>query len=232
MYFLHSPEIWKAYPQLAAGMLFVEGVSAQPDVADRVMRWNAVAEARLASGSEGDFPEIQAWRRVFSSMGLKPTQYRCSSESLLRRFRKEKLLAPIHPLLDLCNSISMAFAIPVAVFDAAKISVHMEVRYASGSEVYQPFSGDEEHPEPREVIFADDADRAHARRWTHRQSGYSAIREETTAVLIVAEAMHASAAVDVDKLMAAIAEELRGAWPAFPVTGIVNLYSPKFSFSE
>jgi hypothetical protein len=55
--------------------------------------------------------------------------------------------------------------------------------------------------------FADGAERAHARRWTNRQSG-SAVRGTTTAVLIVAEAMHGSAVEDVQRLTAALAEEL------------------------
>ncbi|WP_264830499.1 phenylalanine--tRNA ligase beta subunit-related protein, partial [Klebsiella michiganensis] len=72
-----------------------------------------------ATQSEGELPEIQAWRRAFSKMGLKPTQYRCASEQLLRRFRQDRALPEIHPLIDLCNAISMAFAIPIAVFDVS-----------------------------------------------------------------------------------------------------------------
>jgi hypothetical protein len=72
-------------------------------------------------------------------MGLKPTQYRSASESLLRRFRKESSLPPIHPLVDLCNAVSLAFAIPVAVFDVAKVAEHLDVRYATGSEIYETF---------------------------------------------------------------------------------------------
>jgi DNA/RNA-binding domain of Phe-tRNA-synthetase-like protein len=37
-------------------------------------------------------------------MGLKPTQYRCAPEALLRRLRKEGTLPPLHPLVDLCNA--------------------------------------------------------------------------------------------------------------------------------
>ena len=133
-------------------------------------------------------------------MGLKPTQYRCASESLLRRFRKERTLPRLNPLIDLCNAVSLAYAIPVAVFDIAKISESLEVRYADGDENYLTFSGETEHPEPREVIFADAAGHAHARRWTNRQSGHSAVRTNTAAVLIVAEAMHDAASTDVEKL--------------------------------
>jgi DNA/RNA-binding domain of Phe-tRNA-synthetase-like protein len=145
-------------------------------------------------------------------MGLKPTQYRCASESLLRRFRKDGSLPQIHPLIDLCNAVSLAFAIPVAVFDTSKLSGGVEVRHAVGDESYLTFSGQTETPEVGEVIFADDAGNAHARRWTNRQSAYSAARDTTSSVLIVAEAMHESAPTDVQKLTCTIADELDAIW--------------------
>ncbi len=58
------------------------------------------------------------------------------------------------------------------------------------------------------MIFADDAGRAHARRWTNRQSGASAVRDTTATVLIVAEALHPSAPVDVPQLLTALAHTL------------------------
>jgi DNA/RNA-binding domain of Phe-tRNA-synthetase-like protein len=54
-------------------------------------------------------------------------------------------------------SISLAFAIPVAVFDVSKVTEYIEVRHAAGSEVYLGFSGEVENPEPGEVIFADNS---------------------------------------------------------------------------
>ncbi len=183
MYFRHSDEIWTAFPELVPGVLVADGITGDVSVADRVGRFNAVAEKRLAGGSESELPEIQAWRRAFSRMGLEPTRYRSAAEALLRRFRKEGSLPQIHPLIDLCNSISIAFAIPVAVFDVAKIAEHVEVRHATGDETYETFSGEIESPDAGEVIFADAAGRVHARRWTNRQSGYSAVRDTTRTVL-------------------------------------------------
>ena len=61
-------------------------------------------------------------------MGLKPTQYRCAAESLLRRLRTQGSLPRLHPLVDLCNAISVAYAIPVAVFDVSKLTGDLEVR--------------------------------------------------------------------------------------------------------
>lgn len=230
MYFEHSRDIWSGYPELVPGVLFAEGITTDVSVGSRVATFYAIAASRLARTSEGELPEIQAWRRAFSRMGLKPTQYRCAAESLLRRFKKERSLPQIHPLIDLCNAVSLAFAIPVAVFDASKIAEYLEVRHAVGDESYVTFSGDLEHPDAHEVIFADIAGQAHARRWTNRQSGSSAVRDTTTTVLIVAEAMHGSASADMRNLTAALADELTVTWSVTPRTALLSQSSPRFEF--
>jgi DNA/RNA-binding domain of Phe-tRNA-synthetase-like protein len=230
VYFQHSSEIWRDFPELVPGVLFAAGIAGEASVGSSVAKFTAIAESRLEAASEGELPEVQAWRRAFSRMGFKPTQYRCASESLLRRFRRERSLPQLHPLVDLCNAISLAFAIPVAAFDVAEIAGYLDVRYAVGDETYLSFSGEIENPSSREVIFADGAGRAHARRWTNRQSAYSAVRDTTTAVLIVAEAMHESAPADVPKLTGAIANELNAVWSVEPRATTLSPSSPRFEF--
>jgi DNA/RNA-binding domain of Phe-tRNA-synthetase-like protein len=228
VYFEYSSEIWGDFAELVPGVLFAERITADVSVDGSVEEFNAIAESRLATSSEAELPEVQAWRRAFSRMGLKPTQYRCASESLLRRFRKEKSLPRIHPLIDVCNAISLAFAIPVAVFDVSEIAEYLHVRYASGDETYLTFSGEIENPEAHEVIFADDARRAHARRWTNRQSRYSAVRDTTTGALIVAEALHDSAPDDIQRLTGALGDELNTIWSVTPKHAILSRSSPRF----
>jgi DNA/RNA-binding domain of Phe-tRNA-synthetase-like protein len=231
MHFSHHPAIWQQYPELVAGVLHARGI--RPDVAAEplILRHEAAARARLdTAGSESDLPEVQAWRRAFARMGLKPTQYRCASESLLRRLRKEGAMPRIHPLIDVCNAISMAFAVPVAALDVAQLRGPLQVRHAQGSERYLAFGGELEHPEPGEVSFVDEEGNAHARRWTHRQSGLSAVRAATSEVLIVAEAMHASAASDMPKLLAAVREALHEAWSAPAQSAVLGAASPRFDF--
>ena len=211
-------------------MLYAEGITA--DATADTDRLTAVAKARLADGPESEFPEIQAWRRAFARMGLKPTQYRCAAESLLRRFRKEGSLPRLHPLVDLCNAVSLAFAVPVAVLDADQIAWPLEVRYAAGDEDYLTFGGETEHPAPGEVIFADQAGQAHARRWTSRQSGRSAVSPATTTVLIVAEALHDQAPSDIPELIETLAAEIAKTWtrePTTPQTAILTPANPRFT---
>lgn len=206
--FRHDPDIISEFPTLHAGIMVVRrcrGLDRQtlaPEEAE------AKALDRLAQGTEAEFPEIKAWRAAFSQMGLKPTQYRCASEALLRRLRREGHLPRVQPFVDFCNANSAAAAIPVAAYDLDRIAGDLVVRRATGTERYLTFGGTEEYPAPDEVIFADEDGRAHARRWTNRQSGYSAVSQSTDNVLIVAEAMHASAAADVESLLLGLRDRL------------------------
>ena len=82
------------------------------------------------------------------------------------------------------------------------------------------------------MIFADAAGQAHARRWTNRQSGLSAMRDDTHSVLIVAEALHGSAASDVPKLIDTIAAELAAIWSIEVRQGVLSSSSPRFDLSS
>ncbi|MDD4885574.1 MAG: phenylalanine--tRNA ligase beta subunit-related protein [Thiomonas sp.] len=214
MLFSYSQSLRDDFPELSTGVLHVQSISSVADVTETAARLTTLATRRIAAGTEADLPEIQAWRHIFSRMGLKPTQYRCASESLLRRLRKEGSLPLVLPFVDLCNATSAAFAIPIAAFDLDRIAGGLVVRRATGTERYDTFSGEVEHPETGEVIFADDESRAHARRWTNRQSGYSAVSGETRNVLIVAEAVHGTAEHDVGRLIASLNESIQKLWPA------------------
>jgi DNA/RNA-binding domain of Phe-tRNA-synthetase-like protein len=211
-------------------VLLAGGIRPDAPAGAGIARFTERARSRLAEAPESELPEIQAWRRAFARMGLKPTQYRCAAESLLRRFRKEGALPSLHPLVDVCNAVSLAFAIPVAVFDISKITGDLEVRYAAGDENYLTFSGEVEHPGVHEVIFCDTAGQAHARRWSNRQSGLSAVQRSTAAALIVAEAMHGSAASDVPELTAALAGELHALRCHTPAVAVLSQSAPRFTF--
>lgn len=226
--FGHAPEIWRDFPELAAGCLSLAGVTGDAEVGRRVEPFRAVADERLAAGPESEWPAIRAWRRAFARMGMKPTRYRCAAESLARRYRRERALPSLHPLVDLCNAVSLAFAVPVAVFDADRVAWPLRVRYADGDERYLSFGGEEESPYAGEVVFADAAGHAHARRWTHRQSAASAVRPETSSVLVVAEAMHETGRADIARLVDALATEFAEVWRPVTATAQLTASAPVF----
>ncbi len=228
--FRHDDALWRSHPGLAAAVLHVRGVRAiahtQPTAGAHLAR----ALARLDGSSEGEWPEIQAWRRAFSWMGLKPTQYRCAAEALLRRLRKERSLPAVHPMVDLCNAVSAAHATPIAVFDLAHVAGALVVQRATGGERYREFSGaiEIETPSPGEVVFVDDAGEAHARRWSHRQSAASAVRDDTDEVLVVAEALHDTARRDIDALLATLAREIEAHGGTVVATAVLHEGARRF----
>ncbi|GGU85929.1 hypothetical protein GCM10010260_18470 [Streptomyces filipinensis] len=233
MRFRHADTIWATFPELASGALYATGIGAAADTGPRAAAYTARALARLADTTEGEFPEVLAWRRAFSRMGMKPTQYRCASESLLRRLRKEGTLPRIHPLVDLCNALSVAYAVPVAVLDVDRIAGPLlEVRPAAGDETYTAFGGGVERPAAGEVTFVDSAGRAHARRWTHRQSGHSAVGEHTRRVLVVTEAMHDDGAEAVSDLLKTLQEEVAAHWEAVTESAVLTGAAPDFVFGD
>ncbi|MFI9155152.1 B3/4 domain-containing protein [Streptomyces sp. NPDC053367] len=233
MRFRHADTLRAQYPELTAGVLYADRVDTPADTGPAAAAHLARATARLAGATEGEFPEVLAWRRTFSRMGLKPTQYRCASESLLRRLRREGSLPRIHPVVDLCNAVSVAYAVPVAALDADRIAGPLlEVRHARGDEHYTPFGGGTEHPAPGEVTFVDAEGRAHARRWTHRQSGHSAVGPHTRRVLVVTEAMHDEGARTVQELLKTLAAELTAHWPTGTETAVLTAAEPEFTFPD
>lgn len=232
MRFQHSAAVRAAFPDLVAGVVVAAGITTDLAVASRVEAFTDRARARLATGPEAGFPEIQAWRRAFAATGLKPTQYRCAAEALLRRLRLDGELPRVHPLVDLCNAISVAYAVPVAVLDTDRISGDLTVRHARGDEEYVTFAGGVEHPEPGEVTFADAAGRAHARRWTNRQSGWSAVRAQTSRVLIVAEGLHQTAGADVARLVDTLRTELAAIGATPGAHAVLTGAAPAFDVPE
>jgi DNA/RNA-binding domain of Phe-tRNA-synthetase-like protein len=230
VHFAHSAEIWRQFPSLVPGVLVVGGIRADVDPGPLIEPWYERARARLSQGPESELAEVSAWRRAYAQMGLKPTQYRSAAEALLRRFRRDGALPRVHPLVDLCNAVSLAWALPVAGFDLAQVDSHIEVRHAAGDERYLGFSGEVETPEPGEVIFADASRHAHARRWTFRQSRRSTVGSETRDVLLVSEGLHPTAAADVAALLDALARDIAALWQAPRRRTILTAASPRIEF--
>lgn len=56
-------------------------------------------------------------------------------------------------MVDLCNAVSLAFSLPVAIFDIEVTESFIEERYGLGNEEYLDFSGETERFVEDEVVF-------------------------------------------------------------------------------
>ncbi len=198
--FRYDPAVIERFPAVFGGVI-VATVRNGPSPAALATALSAevvAARGRLAGTPLSEVPSLAAWRRVFRGFGVDPTQYRSAAEALLRRVTKGDDLPSINTLVDLANLVSVRHALPVAAFDTRDVRGGTVVRFADGTEHWADLGGSTtEHPDPGEVIFADDTDDVSARRWCWRQSRASAAREDTTNVLVTVEGHHAGAAADV-----------------------------------
>lgn len=196
--FRYDDAVLAEFPTIRAGVVHASGLvngSSPAPLRDQYEIEQQVVAARLASTAIGDLPSIAAWRRVFTRFGAKPTQYRCAAEALLRRLAKHGDIPAISTLVDIGNLVSIRYAMPVAVVDLAGITGMTTVQFAAGDEVFTDLgSSASVHPEPGEVIFADEARRVSARRWCWRQSAQSATSDATVEALIIVEGHHDAAA--------------------------------------
>ena len=194
------------YPEIRARGIHAAGLTNGPSPQGLLDEYGAeqrAASGRLEATAIADLPQIAAWRRAFARFGAKPTQHRNAAEALLRRLTKRGDIPTINALVDVGNLVSVRHAMPVAVFDRANVTGSMTVRFASGDERFMDLGSSEGvHPDPGEVVFVDDDDVVHARRWCSRQSAQSATSPSTVETLIVVEGHHDTAGRDAGSALA------------------------------
>jgi len=219
----YAEDLVGQHPTLHSLILFLDGVSDAADVQDCVRANLDAARCRLQeAGSESQIESIQQWRSAYRQSGTDPTKFRMAAESILRRLRtSDEFTTSLHPLVVLCNSFSARYAVPVAALDIDRIESVLTVGYASGQSVYQGFDGNLLTLPAGEVTFEDEAGRAHARKWSHKQSGLSAMSSQTSRAFVIAEGLHEQAGAELSALLVALRESIQRHWPGCRITGQV-----------
>lgn len=210
--FQYHPDIIERYPSLVGGIVIGKNVRNGATPPELLALYQA--EQRAALERIGDTPlsqieSLAAWRGVFRSFGVDPTQIRSACEALLRRLTKQGDIPSINTLVDIGNLVSIRYAIPVAVVDMRAAKGAITVHFADGTERFTNLGTTEVvHPDVGEVIFSDEDKLVFARRWCWRQSDESAAREDTQNIIVTIEAHHASARQDVEAAIADLMELL------------------------
>ncbi|GAC1566141.1 MAG: phenylalanine--tRNA ligase beta subunit-related protein [Ktedonobacteraceae bacterium] len=200
--FQYDPEITRRYSSIVGGVIYAQGMTNSPTPPALQAAFQAEQQAtiqRIGDTPLSQVPALAAWRGAFREFGVEPTQYRSAAESLLRRLTKKGEIPCINALVDVCNLVSIRYALPAAVFDTRAIHSTLTVHFADGSERYTTLGLSEvDHPDVGEVVFSDATGLVMARRWCWRQSEQSAAQPDTTTAIITIEAHHANAHHDIE----------------------------------
>lgn len=130
-----------------------------------------------------------AWRDAYRAFGAKPQRTPCSAEALWRRLDRDGTIGSIDAVVDLYNTISLRYAIPVGGEDLAAYAGVPRLVRATGGEIFEttregePF---EEVVDAGEVIWRDDRG-VTCRRWNWRQTPRTRLDIGTTEMWFVLE---------------------------------------------
>lgn len=228
MQFRYDSAILETFPNIRGGVILATNLTNGPSNPELTKRYRLEQQSVLAIIGDTPLSEIDslaAWRRAFTTFGVKPTQYRSAAEALLRRLTKKGDIPSLNTLVDIGNLVSIRYGLPVAIFDTRATTGPVTVRFSDGDEFFTTLGNEEiEQPVPGEVIFVDQAGLVSARRWCWRQSEQSAANENTTSAIITVEGHHENAAEDVQSAvddLIDLLEEFAGT-PSFPNSGILS----------
>lgn len=139
-------------------------------------------------------PVVSQWRDAFTKFKTKKGA-RSSIEALLKRVSQGHEFTPIIPLVDIYNSISLKYAVPVGGETVSAIDGNLHLGVADGDESFKPLGATEDAPAlPGEVIYYDQTG-AVCRCFNWREAQRTMLTEETTDAVMVVEAINQEQAV-------------------------------------
>lgn len=190
--FIAEDSFWELFPNARLGVLVVTGINNQPKddqaIAQALTDAHEAAPAHVPNDTWTDNAVVKRWRDAFQKFKTKKGA-RSSIEALLKRVSNGNTIGSINPLVDVYNTISLRYGVPVGGEDLAAVKGDVRLTLADGGEPFRPLGSDEDEPAlPGELIYKDDAG-AICRCWNWREAERTMLTEDTTSAIMVLEAV-------------------------------------------
>lgn len=177
-------KVFERFPDFRRGIVVATNVDNRGADPELMTRLAAAAEA--AAGRPIDLatdPRILAWTEAHRRFGSNPNRFPPSHLALLKRVQKQGAHLPfVNKAVAIMSYASITGVIPVGADDITKSGYALELREATGAEMFFPLGQPEapETPVPGEMIYlAADSGVVMCRRWNWRNGHPSALSEET-----------------------------------------------------
>lgn len=166
-----SDDIRNKYPDLRIGVVVAEAVN-NADHSSELIAYTKEQFEKFVD--KYVYPEdlrkhknIQAWREIYCSFGVKPKKYKPTAESFLVRVLKGHI-PKISPAVDSYLISETLHCLPVGGYDLDTIDGDITLRHSQGEEEFLAIGAEElEATGEGEVIYADEK-RILTRRWNFR----------------------------------------------------------------
>jgi DNA/RNA-binding domain of Phe-tRNA-synthetase-like protein len=187
MFFSIQKELFGILPDLTIGMVVARDVdNTHPSKEIDDFLTGAIEEVKknFIGDKAQEHPRIKPWRTAFSKLGISGSKFPSSIESMARRILKGDPFPKINSLVDLYNTISLRFLIPMGGHDLDTIEANIYLRFAEGWEPFTPMGGGETVAVPKgELVYCDDRE-VLTRNWVWRQCEKDKTTEKTKNIFI------------------------------------------------
>lgn len=188
-------KFWELFPDAQISVLLATNIDNQVDESQDAEFKQLLADGKAAAKQFlttevfSDNSVIQEWRDAFKQFKTKKGA-RSSIEALLKRVHQDRDFNPINPLVDIYNSVSLKYAVPLGGEDLHHIDGAMHLGSAEGGESFFPLGAETDAPAlPGEICYFDDTG-AICRCLNWREAQRTMLLETTTDAVLVSEAIN------------------------------------------
>ena len=187
MIFSVQKELFDILPDLTIGVVVVKEVDnsrASKEIDDLLTQTVEEMKKNFIGDKAQEHPRIKPWRTAFTKLGISGSKFPSSIESMARRVLKGDPFPKINPLVDLYNSVSLKFLVPMGGHDLDTIDGNIHLRFAEGWEPFTPLGSGETVVVPKgELVYRDDRE-VLTRNWVWRQCDKDKASEKTKNIFI------------------------------------------------
>ncbi len=187
MFFSVQKELFDILPDLTIGMAVardVDNTRPSKEIDDLLTRAVEEMKKNFIGDKAQEHPRIKPWRTAFSKLGISGSKFQSSIESMARRILKGDPFPKINSLVDLYNSVSLRYLVPMGGHDLDTIEGNIYLRFAEGWEPFCPMGGEEAMTVPKgELVYRDDRE-VLTRNWVWRQCEKDKATEKTKNIFI------------------------------------------------
>ncbi len=178
--------VFELFPNARFAAVALRGASntgTNPEIEQLLDDAAARVQAQFSGVDPKSLANIAVWRETFSARGWTPSKYLSSIEALVRRLAKGGDMPRINAAVDLANSVSLSYLVPIGAHDLDTAPHGIEVRLTRPDDRFRPM-GDtpDEAPNDGEIVYVHQHD-VRTRRWVWRQSRTGLLSQDATNIL-------------------------------------------------
>ena len=187
MQFIIQKDLFDRLPGLTIGMVVAMGVDntrSSKEIDDLLIQAIEEMKRNFFVDKPQEHPRIKPWRTAFSKLGISGSKFQSSIESMARRILKGDPFPKVNPLVDLYNSVSLRYLVPMGGHDLDTIAGNIYLQFAEGWEPFTPMGGGETIIVSKgELVYRDDRE-VLTRNWVWHQCEKDKATEGTKNIFI------------------------------------------------